>query len=91
VTCRYHILTALHLEATGGLHNLSDDALADLALSLPETCALDMADEGGVSLEKLGSLLGTDRRGAFMILSRIYSRRRDLFRSRLSGPEEIRL
>jgi hypothetical protein len=54
VSCRYH----LFLEATksGSVRTLSGDPD-----SIPRTCALDVADEGGKTLEEIGDLLGLTR------------------------------
>lgn len=53
VTCRHH----LWLDAKKGTR------LADM----PETCALDVADRGGVTLPELGELLGVTKERAMQL------------------------
>lgn len=65
VTCRYHIWP----DAKKGTR------LADM----PETCALDVADRGGVTLPELGEILGVTKARAMQLekaaLARVKKRR----------------
>jgi hypothetical protein len=56
VTCRHHL--AVEVTRGGGLKvNHPDVEIEDLA----ESCALDVADRGGITLEEVGTLLNVTR------------------------------
>ncbi len=56
LTCRFHL--AFDVTPAGGLkENFPGVALEDMA----ETCALDVADRGGITLEEVGSLFNLTR------------------------------
>ena len=72
VTCRWHLLWV----APGVLHPAAraaaprpmsmwsaDDAAAAIS-ALPESCALDVADQGGAPAERIGELIGVSKQGA---------------------------
>jgi len=59
VGCRYHL--ALEVSSTGALR-LAFPRLEPWELA--ETCSLDIADRGPLSLEQIGSHLGVSREGA---------------------------
>ena len=69
--CRYHL--ALEVTANGSLvHNHPGVELDELA----ETCALDVADAGGATLERVGELLGVVRERIRQIEALAYQRLR---------------
>jgi hypothetical protein len=56
VSCRYHL--AIDVSSTGKLHfNLPDVDVTELE----QSCALDCADEGGLTLDQIGARLGVTR------------------------------
>ena len=65
LTCRFHILTdvtdkgSLRISDRTALE--SDDALASVLASMEYTCALDVADVGGFTLQAGGDVAGTTR------------------------------
>ena len=62
VSCRYHL--SVDVTDSGSLKiNFPDQSTADL----PSTCALDVAERGGQSLEEVGSLLNITRERARQI------------------------
>lgn len=66
VTCRHHMIWYYVYEKGKGeagknLSKKSDDKIAELAISLSETCTLDVTDRGEVTLEVIGDLLGITR------------------------------
>lgn len=62
VSCRYHL--GVDVTDTGSLKiNFPDRSTSDL----PSTCALDVAERGGQSLEEVGSLLNITRERARQI------------------------
>jgi len=57
ISCKHHLYLDIN-PTTGSIKlNFPDQELWDLA----ETCALDVADRGGVTLEEVGSLLNLTR------------------------------
>jgi len=57
LSCKHHLYLDIN-PATGSIKlNFPDKELWDL----PETCALDVADRGGVTLEEVGTLLNLTR------------------------------
>ncbi len=57
VSCRHHLYLEVN-EDTGSIKlNFPDTDLQEL----PETCALDVADRGGVTLEEIGEILNLTR------------------------------
>ena len=70
VSCRYHLYLDVH-PSTGGL-KLNFPAL-DVD-ELEETCALDVADRGGVNLDQVGRLVNLTREGARQVQARIDKR-----------------
>ena len=57
VSCRHHL--ALEVRKTGSIiFTLGEDAELE---QLPQTCALDVADQGGHTLEEVGALLNVSR------------------------------
>ena len=57
VSCRHHLFLEVN-EDTGSIKlNFPDMELSEL----PETCALDVADRGGVTLEEIGEILNLTR------------------------------
>lgn len=63
VSCRFHLYLDVN-EATGAV-KLNFPHLEPW--ELPETCALDLAERGGMSLEELGALLNVTRERARQI------------------------
>jgi hypothetical protein len=65
VSCRFHLYLDVN-EANGSLKlNFPDRE----PWELPETCALDIAERGGLSLEQIGALLNVTRERARQIES----------------------
>lgn len=67
VSCRYHLL--LDVAEDGRLFVSRDidegdaDGIVEALASMPETCALDVADRGGISAEDIGELMNIRRDG----------------------------
>ena len=55
LSCRHHL--ALEVTPGGSIRALEPEQLEALA----ETCALDVAERGGITLEEVGSLMGVTR------------------------------
>lgn len=55
LSCRYNL--ALEVTPSGSIRSLEVEKLAELR----ESCALDVAERGGITLEEVGSLLGVTR------------------------------
>lgn len=53
VGCRYHL--AIEVTARGDIAHIGDPA------EMAETCALDIADRGGITLEKVGEIYDVTR------------------------------
>jgi hypothetical protein len=74
VSCRYHLYLEVN-EDTGSIKlNFPDVELTDL----PETCALDVADRGGVTLEEIGEILNLTRERIRQVESRGLEQLREL-------------
>ncbi len=56
VGCRYHLIWE-----HSGVHGNDDDQLIELLEEMPETCALDVADQGGTTLQEIGDAMGLTR------------------------------
>lgn len=56
VRCRHHLIWAFPKIA-----KLTDDEIVEQIISMPETCVLDCADRGGMSLLDVGNVLGITR------------------------------
>lgn len=65
VGCRHNLLIDVHPE-TGSIQiNAFDPDAGEVDLdALPDTCALDVADRGGMTLEEVGARLGITRERA---------------------------
>jgi hypothetical protein len=72
VSCRYHLISDIGEKYTGnrfverkscGPVALleSPDRIVEILEDMPQTCALDMADQGGLSLEEVSDALGVSR------------------------------
>lgn len=61
VSCRYHLLLDVaedgRLFMTRDLDESDVDSIVEALREMPETCALDVADGGGATLEQVGDLL----------------------------------
>lgn len=66
VSCAHHLLPGLLEEGSGRVPR-SDDAVLAALETMPHTCALDVADEGGAVLETLGEAFGVTRERARQI------------------------
>jgi len=74
VSCRYHLYLEVN-EDTGSIKlNFPDMELTEL----PETCALDVADRGGVTLEEIGEILNLTRERIRQVESRGLEQLREL-------------
>lgn len=60
IACKYHLYLDVNPE-TGSIKFNFPDTGPDELDQLPATCALDVADEGGVTLEEVGALLQLTR------------------------------
>ena len=65
ISCRYHMLWALSSkkrnEAPKDILSMTDEEIVDKALSLSETCVLDVADNGRATFEYIAEILGMTR------------------------------
>lgn len=61
LSCGFHMFWALDKSRIFRTMRLSDDEVADEILSLPQTCVLDMADQGGLTLDEIGQILRITR------------------------------
>lgn len=57
VSCKYHLMLSVNPESGAITMNFPDKELWDL----DETCALDVADRGGVTLELVGQITNVTR------------------------------
>ena len=74
VSCRYHLYLEVN-EDTGSIKlNFPDMELTEM----PETCALDVADRGGVTLEEIGEILNLTRERIRQVESRGLEQLREL-------------
>ena len=74
VSCRHHLYLEVN-EDTGSIKlNFPDMELTEL----PETCALDVADRGGVTLEEIGEILNLTRERIRQVEARGLERLREL-------------
>ena len=55
---------------------MTDDEIAATVFTIPETCTLDVAGQGGVTLEKAGKLLNASRSMASELIPRVFSKLR---------------
>lgn len=66
VTCKHHLLTEISSDGrlffNGNADGSSIDAAVDSLESMPETCALDVADGGGFSAGQVAEYLGVSER-----------------------------
>lgn len=86
VGCRYHL--ALDVKDTGGLHfELGRDVELE---SMAETCALDVADQGPHSLDRVGELLNLTRERIRQLESRALRNLAEYVEQDPDDPEEIR-
>ena len=56
--CRYHMAIAEYHADNGSLRIMAEDPLE---MRATESCALDIAERGGITLEAVGELLGVTR------------------------------
>ena len=74
VSCRYHLYLEVN-DDTGSIKlNFPDMELTEM----PETCALDVADRGGVTLEEIGEILNLTRERIRQVESRGLEQLREL-------------
>lgn len=64
MACRYNLLRDININGKSALKNKIDYIDIDKA---NETCALDVADQGGASLEDVGRILNITREGVRLI------------------------
>ena len=57
VRCKFHLV----LESFSSPHLVSDDEIVDKLLTMPETCLLDVVENGEKTLEEVGTILGITR------------------------------
>lgn len=55
VSCRYHLIWE------AAQRQWSDEEIVDHLMSMRDTCTLDVADEGGVTLERIADIFGVTR------------------------------
>lgn len=73
VSCAHHLLPGLLEEGSGRVPR-SDDAVLAALETMPHTCALDVADEGGAVLESVGEAFGVTRERARQIEAKALKR-----------------
>lgn len=56
ISCKHHMLWAFFKPL-----KMSDDSILELMEKLPETCTLDAAENGPLTLEEVGSIFGITR------------------------------
>jgi hypothetical protein len=61
IGCRLHMLWVLDKPRINRILRLPDSEAADAALALPMTCVLDVTDQGGATLEEIGTILSITR------------------------------
>lgn len=66
--CRHHLY--IEVDRRTGLVRVDDRDLADM----PDTCSLDVADRGGLTLEEVGQILGLTRERIRQIEHRVLGR-----------------
>jgi hypothetical protein len=76
VSCRHHIY--LDVTRDGALRLNFPDIGPDELEKLPGTCALDLADQGGLTLEDVGEALGVTRERARQLEERVLVKVRPL-------------
>ncbi len=57
VSCKYHLYLDINPETKSIKYNFPDKEI----MTLKETCALDVADKGGVTLEEVGAIMNLTR------------------------------
>lgn len=93
ISCRWHLATIyaqpgrLGGRAHPWIAKLAHDpdAAAEWALGLSETCALGVADRGGVTLDEVGDLIGVCRERVRQIEERLLVRLRPRTRRAIDG------
>ncbi len=58
LSCKYHVITAWHRLT---LLKMSDREIENLIYTLPATCILDVADQGGATLKEIADVMGITR------------------------------
>lgn len=93
VTCRYHLL--VDIGSDGRLLKMREfdendpDSIAAAIEEMDETCALDVADRGGVTSVRVADLVGIRRQGVEEIISEVGAQLdRDDFEER-DHPEDF--
>ena len=66
VSCRHH----LFLEVDHRGREVRTNPVAEDPLDLPQTCSLDVAEQGGVLMEEVADLLGVSRQRVDLLLDR---------------------
>jgi hypothetical protein len=62
IGCRYHLIwETAEAAQMWRKENWDDDRIVDYLMQMPETCVLDVADEGGVTLETVAQIMGITR------------------------------
>ena len=79
--CKHHMVWC-----TYDIKNMTNDEILDLIFNLKETCTLDVADRGGVTLEEVGEIMGVSRERVRQIES---SRLGGAIR-KLRSPEKVK-
>ena len=56
VSCKHHMIWAI-----GRIERLSNDQIIEKIKTIPETCTLDVADQGGMTVRNLAVVMGVGR------------------------------
>jgi len=64
VGCRHHIIWAVNK-----IDRLSNDQIIEKISQMPETCTLDVADKGGLTVRELAAALGVSRSWVYQLIN----------------------
>lgn len=81
VSCRHHLLVDVtedgRLKQNHSFDEDDEESIAETLQAMPETCALDVADDGGLFDEEVAQMLGLTRDAVVVVETRAKRRMRD--------------